>query len=141
MSLHVRSNLGDHRYVRYCDDFCLFHNDKKILHKCAQLVREFLDDRLLLKFSKCNVFPVSHGVDFLGYRHFNNYILLRKSTTKRVRRRLSKLPKQYDAGQITAEQYRSSVGSTWGWLKHANSHNLMVALKYHELMQEVKKLV
>jgi hypothetical protein len=79
-------------------------------------------------------------VDFLGYRHFDNYILLRKSTSKRVRRRLERLPKRYAAGKITAEQYRSSVGSTYGWFKHANSHNLLVALKFNELMKEVKEL-
>jgi len=141
---YVKTNLqkqfGHIDYVRYCDDFCLFHNDKKILHECANLIRELLQNKLLLRYSKCNVFPVSHGVDFLGYRHFNNYILLRKSTTKRVRRRLGRLPKQYSTGQITAEHFRSSVGSTWGWLKHANSHNLMVILKFHELMKEVKKI-
>jgi len=140
VKVDLQRRFGHIDYVRYCDDFCLFHDDKKILHECANLMREFLDSRLALRFSKCNVFPVSHGVDFLGYRHFNNYILLRKSTTKRVRRRLERLPRQYADGQITAEQYRSSVGSTWGWLKHANSHNLMVSLKYHDLMQEVKKL-
>jgi len=141
---YVRTNLqarfGHIDYIRYCDDFCLFHNDKKILHECAMLIKIFLAEKLLLRFSKCNVFPVSHGVDFLGYRHFDNYILLRKSTAKRTRRRLERLPKQYAAGLITTEQYRSSVGSTWGWLKHANTHNLMVALKYEELKKEVKNL-
>jgi len=127
-------------YIRYCDDFCLFHDDKKVLNECATLIKDFLAEKLALKFSKCNLFPVSHGVDFLGYRHFNNYILLRKSTTKRVRRRLEKLPKLLKKGLITAEQYRSSVGSTWGWLKHANTHNLMVALKYENLLKEVKSI-
>jgi retron-type reverse transcriptase len=140
VKVDLQKRFGHIDYIRYCDDFCLFHNDKKVLHECAELMGEFLDSKLLLKFSKCNVFPVSQGVDFLGYRHFNNYILLRKSTSKRVRRRLERLPRHYASGRITAEHYRSSVGSTWGWLKHANSHNLMVALKYHELMQEVKEL-
>jgi len=140
VKINLQKYYGHIDYIRYCDDFCLFHNDKKVLHFCAKLIKEYIQSRLLLRFSKCNVFPVKQGVDFLGYRHFNNYILLRKSTAKRVRRRLEKLPKQYAAGKITAEQYRSSVGSTWGWLKHANSHNLLITLKYHELMKEVKKL-
>jgi len=136
----LQAKFGQIDYIRYCDDFCLFNDDKKVLHECAKLMKEFLESKLELKFSKCDVFPVSHGVDFLGYRHFNNYILLRKSTTKRVCRRLERLPILYASGRITAECYRSSVGSTWGWLKHANSHNLTVALKYHELKTEVKKL-
>jgi len=96
---------------------------------------------IMLKLSKCDVFPVTRGVDFLGYRHFDNYILLRKSTTKRVRRRIQQLPLKYAKGRITAEQFRSSVGSTWGWLKHANCHNLMVNMDFERMSREVKKLV
>jgi hypothetical protein len=138
---YVKHTLKIKDYVRYCDDFILFSNDKGKLHKCAGLIKIFLDERLKLKMSKCDLFPVKCGVDFLGYRHFNNYILLRKSTMKRVRRRLNLLPQSYVAGKITGEQFRSSVWSTWGWLKHANSHNLMVALRFKELLREVRKIV
>jgi len=140
VKVNLQAQYGHIDYIRYCDDFCLFHNNKKILHDCAKHIQEFLHEKLLLKLSKCDVFPVTRGVDFLGYRHFNNYILLRKSTTKRVRRRLEKLPKQYVAGRITAEQYRSSVGSTWGWLKHANCHNLILKMNFLKLYQEVRLL-
>ena len=138
---YVKNTLRIKDYVRYCDDFILFSNDKAQLRKCAEAIKLFLDEKLKLRLSKCELFPVKHGVDFLGYRHFDNYILLRKSTTKRVRRRLERLPKLYAEGRITAEQYRSSVGSSWGWLKHANTHNLIVALQFKDLLKEVKKIV
>ena len=141
VKINLQAKYGHIDYLRYCDDFCLFSDDKKMLNECAALMKEFLYEKLALVFSKCNLFPVSQGVDFLGYRHFRDYILLRKSTSKRVRLRLYMLPKLYAAGRITAEQYRSSVGSTWGWLKHANTHNLTVRLKFEELSKEVKKLV
>jgi retron-type reverse transcriptase len=134
-TLHVRD------YIRYCDDFCLFHDDKKFLNECAARIEEFIRERLALKFSKCDLFPVTRGVDFLGYRHFDNYILLRKSTAKRVKKRLAKLPELYRKGKITAEQYQSSAGSTWGWLKHANTHNLTLAVRLRELTAEAKKAV
>lgn len=136
----MQKKFGKIDYLRYCDDFCLFHNDKTKLKECRDLLTKFIDEKLKLNFSKCDVFPVSRGVDFLGYRHFDNYILLRKRTTKRVRRRLAALPKLYKKKKITAEQYRSSVASTWGWLKHANTHNLQVTLQFKELMQKVGNL-
>jgi retron-type reverse transcriptase len=136
----VKSDLHIKDYIRYCDDFCLFHNDKAVLKEAAERIKKFISEKLLLKFSKCDLFPVAQGVDFLGYRHFNNYILLRKSTAKRVKKRLERLPKLYAKNEITAEQYRSSVGSTWGWLKHANTHNLTVSMKFEEMMKEVKNL-
>jgi retron-type reverse transcriptase len=137
---YVKHEFRVRDYIRYCDDFCLFHDDKTGLHEYRIKIRQFLDERLDLKFSKSEVFPVKQGVDFLGYRHFDNYILLRKSTSKRVRKRLARLPGLYGSGRITAEQYRSSVASTWGWLKHANTHNLAVATDFRRMMEEVSHL-
>jgi retron-type reverse transcriptase len=122
-------------YLRYCDDFCLFSDDKKYLRQLAAELKVFLADRLKLTFSKCELFPVSQGVDFLGYRHFRNYILVRKSTAARVKRRLANLPRLLAAGEITEEQYRSSIASTRGWLKWANTHNLSVALELDRLTE------
>jgi hypothetical protein len=122
-------------YLRYCDDFCLFSDDKQQLRALADELRVYLAKELKLTFSKCDLFPVSQGVDFLGYRHFRNYILVRKSTATRVRRRLANLPLLLAAGEITEEQYRSSIASTRGWLKWANTHNLSVALELDRLTE------
>jgi hypothetical protein len=123
-------------YLRYCDDFCLFHDDKGFLREMKAILREFLAERLRLSYSRAEVFPVSQGVDFLGYRHFpGGYILLRKSTAKRVKQRLARLPGQLKRGKITSEQYRSSLASTRGWLKWANTRNLTLALRLEELEQ------
>jgi len=136
----LQKKYGHIDYVRYCDDFCLFNNDKKILKTAREEIRQFLDEKLKLKFSKCDIFPIKHGVDFLGYRHFDNYILLRKRTTKRVRKRLAALPRLYEKKKITAEQFRSSVASTWGWLKHANTYNLQIKIKLNELKKIIGEL-
>lgn len=136
----LQKKYGYMDYLRYCDDFCLFHDNKKVLNECRQLFMQFIDEKLKLKFSKCDIFPITHGVDYLGYRHFDNYKLLRKRTVKRVRKRLAALPALYEKKKITGEQYRSSVASTWGWLKHANTHNLQITLQFKELMKKVGEL-
>jgi retron-type reverse transcriptase len=140
VKVQLQREYGHIDYIRYCDDFCLFNDDKNILGKCREKIREYLDITLKLQFSKCDIFPVRQGVDYLGYRHFDNYVLLRKSTTKRVRKRLALLPVLYEKNKITAEQYRSSVASTYGWLKHANTHNLQVKVQLNELMKKVGEL-
>lgn len=122
-------------YIRYCDDFLLFHNDKKLLGEMAQVIECFLREKLQLKLSKSDLFPVSRGVDFLGYRHFKGYILVRKSTVKRVKKRLKKLPILLEKGTITLDQYRSSLASTMGWLRWANSYNLRKSLQIDMLME------
>lgn len=115
-------------YLRYCDDFCLFHNDKRVLNQLSIEIKSFMWDRLKLTLSKCDVFPVSHGVDFLGYRHFLDKILLRKSTAKRMRKKIVKLPERLKSGQITDDQFISSLASISGWIQWANSYNFRKSL-------------
>jgi len=137
---NLQAKYGQIDYIRYCDDFCLFHDNKKVLKECRAELKDFLEQKLKLKFSKSDIFPIKQGVDFLGYRHFDNYLLLRKRTTKRVRKRLAALPTLYEKKKITAEQYRSSIASTWGWLKHANTHNLQVTIQLTDLKKKVGEL-
>ena len=141
LDYYIKHELKIKDYVRYCDDFCLFHNDKKYLHECKQKIEEFLKNELKLTFSKADVFRTKQGIDFLGYRHFDNYILLRKNTAKRIIKRIRTLPENRKNGIITEEQYRSIVTSTYGWLKHANTHNLQMKLQIKILLSEIKEKV
>lgn len=87
--------------------------------RCSQ----FLWEELRLTYSKAFVFDTKQGVDFCGYRTFGKYVLLRKSTAKRVKRRVLKIYPKY-----TEEKRQASIASTLGWLKHCNSYNLKVKL-------------
>jgi len=133
LDTYVKHELKCKDYVRYCDDFCLFHDDKKYLNDMMRIIRDFILTRLKMTFSKCDLFPVSRGVDFLGYRHFPKYMLVRRSTAKRVKKRLKALPWLLAKGKITIDQYRGSLASTKGWLKWANAHNLTTYLQIEQL--------
>jgi RNA-directed DNA polymerase len=132
---YLKKECGAKCYIRYCDDFIVFSNYKEELNSLAGKIEEFLDSKLKLSLKKCSIFPVSQGLDFLGYRHFKDYILLRKSTAKRVVKRLRKLPRELDRGNITKDQLRSSLASTQGWLRWANTHNLQLSLKMDKLRE------
>ena len=54
---------------------------------------------------------------------------------------MGKLQKELECGIITEEQYRSIITSTYGWLKHANTHNLQVKLELGKLMAEIKQKI
>ena len=122
-------------YVRYCDDFCLFDNDKKRLRELARVIDSFLTETLELRLSKCDIFPVKRGVDFLGYRHFPTHILLRKSTAKRLCRRLRKLPDLLEKKDISQEQFRSILDSYRGWIKWCNTYHLSLSVKMSSLVE------
>ncbi|MDP2815199.1 MAG: reverse transcriptase domain-containing protein [Rectinemataceae bacterium] len=133
LDIFVKQTLRIKDYVRYCDDFCLFHDDKGVLNRAAGEIESFLADRLALTLSKCDLFPVSRGVDFLGYRHFPGYVLLRKSTSVRIRRRLGKLAGLLEAGRITFDRFRGSVASVNGWMKWANTQNFRLAVEFKRM--------
>jgi hypothetical protein len=79
------------------------------------------------------LFPVSHGVDFLGYRHFpDGYMLLRKSTAKRIRHKIND-----GLEEKPLEYQRSFLESTKGWARHANCYNFSKAVRLHERIAEV----
>lgn len=123
-------------YIRYCDDFLIIHEDRRYLGELVQVIQEYLLLKLGLTFSKCKVFPITQGIDFVGYRHFPDHVLVRKSTAKRVKRRIKVLPELLAAGKISELQYQSSLASTMGWLKWANSHNLQEALGIEQMWGE-----
>lgn len=132
---YVTEDLGINAYVRYCDDFCLFSNDKSELNKAKVKIELFLRDVLKLKMSKCDLFRTTQGVDFLGYRHFKNYKLLRKRTAKRVKKRLPVILKRFKEGKISQDKFRSCVESTYGWVKWANTYNFQLKLKLAEMRE------
>lgn len=117
---YVKHELRCGDYERFCDDFILFSNDKKYLSDCREKIRAFLKEELDLEFSKCDLFKTKQGVDFCGYRHFGKYVLLRKSTAKRIKRRFAKIAKS----GVLSESDKGSVASMSGWLKHCCSFNL-----------------
>mgnify|MGYP003571274868 FL=1 len=120
-------------YIRYCDDFLLFSDDKAFLHDCRRKVEDFIGKNLELTYSKSDVFSVKQGIDFVGYRHFDNYILVRKSTANKQKRKMLELPSMYENGLITADQMRSTIDSISGWLKHANAYNLKQSMRIKEI--------
>jgi hypothetical protein len=131
----VKHELKIRDYIRYCDDFLLFHNDKAALRDVSARVQAFVADTLKMRLSKCDLFPVSRGVDFLGYRHFRKHILLRKSTAKRVAKRLKRLQGWYEAGKVTAEHCRSVLASARGWMRWANTYNFQKTTRLSELTE------
>ena len=136
LDMFVKHVLKIKHYASYCDDFVLFHNDKSHLREAAAAIKAFLLEKLSLTLSICDLFPVTQGVDFLGYRHFTRYILLRKSTAKRIMRRLKKLPALLLSGTISQSQFRSSLASSEGWLKWADTYNLSLKLRINDLREE-----
>lgn len=108
--------------VRYMDDIIIFHKDKKELKKYLLSIQEYLKNNLKLELKQnYQIFPVdSRGVDFVGYRFFHDYTILRKRTYKRMIKKLKIINKK---PLISYSDY-CSINSYKGWLKWANVYKL-----------------
>ena len=137
----VKSHLGFKNYVRYCDDFLFFSNSKEELVSIAKFISKFLERNLALTLSKCDLFHSERGVDFLGYRVFPNGVtLVRKSTAKRFKRTIRRLPKELSSSIITIPQALSRVSSIEGWISHANGHHLSLSMNIPVILFNLKRM-
>ena len=121
----IKEKLRCRYYLRYMDDFALFHNSKKVLRDYLREISDFLASlRLVLKKERQFIAPTRIGLDFLGYRIFITHRLVRKSTVYRYSRKLKRLTEDFNKDRIPLEKLKTSLFAWFGHIKHANSYNL-----------------
>lgn len=96
-------------YMRYCDDIIILANNKEELHELRKSIQEYLKINLNLELSNYQVFPITQGIDFLGYVSYPTHIRLRKSIKKKMIKTLN----------------NRNRPSYYGWCVHANCKNLI----------------
>jgi len=119
----VKRDLKRRYYLRYMDDFLIFGTDKRELWRIKKQIAEFLKTKLDLNLhpKKANVFPTAKGIEFLGYRNFRDYRVLRKSTVKRFARRLKTYQSKIRNGKMEQEKLTLSLQSWLVFAKFADS--------------------
>lgn len=113
-------------YFRYMDDMVIFGSSKEELHKLKRELDEFMAVNLkqVLKHN-WQVFPTKvRGVDFVGYRFFGEYTLLRKSTCKTFKRRMLSISSKRENNVSPTYSEWCSFNSYVGWLQHCDSFRL-----------------
>ena len=90
----VKRQLKIKYYIRYADDFVIFHEDKNYLQGLTSKISEFLETKLALLLHPEKVFikTLSSGVDFLGWIHFSHHRVLRTTTKHRMFKHLNRNP-------------------------------------------------
>lgn len=115
----VKEKLRWRDYIRYCDDFCLYGNDKAELHRAAKEIEKFINEKLNMTFSKSMVRRTRDGVSFIGYRHFKDFILIRKKTSFRLKKRILNIAKHHDFNSKSIGQ----LAAAFGWTKWCNCYH------------------
>lgn len=109
--------------VRYMDDICIYSDSKAHLHSVFAIVKKYLKNHLDLDIKEnYQIFPTqTRGVDFVGYRFFGKFTLLRKSIAKNIKAKMKILRKRDKLGKPPLARHINSFYSYLGFLKHCNS--------------------
>lgn len=113
-------------YFRYMDDIVILAESKEELHQLRKEIDVYFRTKLKLKIKEnWQVFPTFvRGVDFVGYRTFLNYKLLRKTTCKNFKKKMNSIKKKIKDGKSINYSEWCSVNSYKGWLIHCDSYRL-----------------
>ena len=91
---YIKEQLHIKYYVRYMDDFLIFHQDLNYLKECRKKIEKKLQELNLSLNKKTNILKVRDGFSFLGYRfsirNKRIYILPSREMTKKIRKRVKK---------------------------------------------------
>lgn len=121
---YLKCYLGIKGYVRYMDDFIVFHNDRLFLVELRKKITIFLETRLQLFLNSHiqRIDSVYNGVDFLGFKIFRHLKRIRRKNLVRMRKKLKDLHFQYKMGKKNIQELHDSTNS---YLNHLNQGDMM----------------
>lgn len=119
---------GVKHYVRNMDDMVIMGPNKKQLHRVRREVEAFLNRRLGLRMKEnWQVFPVkARGIDFVGYRYFRNYTIMRRRNFLRFARQCRRVRRRIEQGRPIDFHTAAGLLSRAGQLKHCDAHGIRV---------------
>ena len=115
---YIKEDLSVKYVVRYMDDVVIFADNKERLHEILDSIKIFLANEKLELKNNYQIFPTGvRGVDFIGFRFFYHFVLLRKKTVKRLKKLCLSIK------YIEFEDF-CAINSYNGWLQMCNSYHL-----------------
>lgn len=130
----VKDCAGAGFYIRYADDFIFINPSKEVLKSIMDDVAWLLDTHLRLKLNpKTDIFPLSQGVDFCGYRIWATHRLPRKRVVQAAKKRFKRLSWKYEKGMVCFKKVRAVVASFFGYMKHCSGK-----ISYNNTLKRLK---
>lgn len=115
----IKEKLHIKYYVRYMDDFLLFHPDKKYLKYCLLEIEKKVSEVKLELNRKTRIYSMKEGFPFLGYSfHLKGKKLILRinpQTKRRIVKKLNHLDKVKPANLSAVK------ASYYGYLSHCHS--------------------
>jgi hypothetical protein len=119
----VKDRLRVRAYLRYMDDFLVFHDDREALREVGVAI-EAACMKLRLRLHPWQVVPTRAGVGFLGYRILPDVVRVKRSSVARAQARLADRLAVARGNPDAMKAFLASLRSTFAHWKHADSWRL-----------------
>ena len=127
---YCKRQLGLKYYVRYMDDIIIVVESKERAKEVKNLAVKYLQGELHLNANKkkTKIFPMSQGVNAVGFKIYTTHRLLRNDSKKKIKRKSKKMKRLLVEGSMTVEKAEQVLSSWFGHAKHGNSYNFIESL-------------
>ena len=122
---HMKQVFHCHYLIAYMDDIVILGSSKSWLRRVKKRMVLQLEENGLEMKRNWQIFPVDvRGVDFVGYRIFREFTLLRNGTKRTMVRKMRDIGRRMDDGHVFDEHDRGVVASYSGILSWCDGHRL-----------------
>lgn len=111
-------------YVRYMDDFVALAPNRVTARSWFSQINQFVNEQLDMKLNiKSMYWPTGteRGLDFVGYRLYNDFRLLRRRSKKKI----VQIIDDFENGTDSVEKFIQRANAWHGHVMHADSHRLV----------------
>jgi RNA-directed DNA polymerase len=117
----IKHTLKAEYYLRYVDDFVILHKSELQLTTWKREIEIFLKENLKIELhkEKSKIISLSRGVDFIGFRNFYHFRLLRKRNLCKIEMIINLA----NEGKISEEKFAEIFQGWTAYSKWANSYN------------------
>lgn len=128
----IKDKLKVKYYYRYMDDMVLILKDKAYARQCLSLITTFLSDaniglNLSLN-SKTQIFKISQGVNFCGYKINVFKIRIRNKGKKKLVEKLKWIEYNFSCGNISVSDVKRYFAGHLGYIKHADISGIVKSI-------------
>ena len=120
---YIHHELKCRFWARYMDDVVILGNEPKELREIFNKIKIFSKTVLDLDISRWSINSTNRGINFLGFRIWNNHKLLRKRSVTTAKRKINEYLK------LGKEEQLIKFLAAWvGHIKWADTFNLITTL-------------
>ena len=136
LSIHLdhplKDEMGVKHFFRYCDDGLVLAETKAELWVIRDAIHEMLEGIGFQIKPNERVYPVTEGIDFVGYKIYPDHVRLRKRIKKKFAAKIKEVKSRKRRHELFA--------SFWAMTKHADCNHLNNKLIEKEIMKSFKDL-